>query len=844
MKFLFSTFFALLLPMLVIQHLYPGSVGGLKDIVSGAFGAALFFYAVLIFLSRLHSRIAIVTVGLLIGASLLIRFSYGFLQDFTGMGYTIEFFAHAELKSAKIAFAEYSYALVPLMLLVMAFILLLLKLRLSVQQTSLFLGALAAAGSGILMALGSNSTPEVLLATGYQQFAKRGETAALDAAVVRAEALNVLEPLRPQRPLPKEKSFVRAQAPKDPYNIVVVYLESFNRNLTENTQYPGLTPNMDAMHEKYYSFSNNLSSGYVTIEGIFNSQCGTLVNMAYSNSSLTIPEARITKLPCMGDVLKKAGYKQIYLGGANLSFAGKGDFLLDHGYDQVLGLQHWRTLGFRDQNSIWGLPDTTLFNQALEQIKSMHKEPAPFNLTLLTLGTHVPGYTYEGCPDYPLSDEPFLDAIHCTDFLLDKFLRQLEDGGILEDTVVYIQADHGVFSSRDMHRLFQKEGVLDKRLFTTVVVPEKRKKSLENWDTEAQMSSLDMVANVLDLLEIQHDAEFVLARSHINKPTEPRYVLTRYRDYDTEGKPITNKAANCEGSAASEQPLTLPLDNCDKRKAMNTVYGLGDTFAYRPENNQVCDYSAHARLDPETSTFHLRWGRAYLTGRFSGSGRPVLNRMGVFAVILDENDQIEQQLFFAGKFKKRLKDLNKILLALAPGQRAVLASNVPIEQVGEEELPYWPEQLRAAQFVYMTKTASGFDVETAATDADFSTIIRPASCPGGLQVSAGEDALEGGTVQQCNIEAWGPKSVAQGQAFNRSFNGDSKIWIKTDCAPEDVSIVLDNRMIDTARDQGKITGSFSAERYLSRLGRYDITLYDMKTGHIKPVGKLQVTSRP
>ena len=844
MKFLIAMFFALLLPMLLIQQLYPSSVGDPLELVCGALGIALLFYALFIFLSRFHPIMAILTVGILIVASLLVRFSYGFLQDFTGMGFTIEFFAHAELKSARIAFAEYSYAMLPLILLVTLFFLFFLKLGLGSQQQGLLLGVLALVMSGVLLAFGSNSAPELLLATGYQRFAKGGETSALNAAVVRADAFNVLAPLRLQTPLPKEKSFVKAKAPKDPYNVVVIYLESFNKNLTENEQYPGLTPNMDRMNEKYYSFANNLSSGYVTIEGIFNSQCGTLVNMAYSNSSLTKAEARIAKLPCMGDVLKKAGYKQVYLGGANLSFAGKGDFLLEHGYDQVFGLRHWRSLGFRDQNSIWGLPDTTLFSQAFEQIKSMHKEPAPFNLTLLTLGTHVPGYLYQGCPDYPLSDEPFIDAIHCTDFLLDNFLHQLEDGGILEDTVVYIQADHGVFSSRDMHRLFQKEGVKDKRLFTTVIVPEKRKKTLESWDTKAQMSSLDMVANVLDLLEIEHDAEFVLARSHINKPAKARYVLTRYRDYDTNGEPISNKSEDCVSSASHERPLTLPLDNCDKRKAMNAVYDLGNTFAYKAADNQVCEYSAHARLDPNTSTFHLRWGRVYLTGRFSGSGRSVRNHDGIFAVILDEDDQIEQQLFFAGKFKKRLKDLNKILVGLSSGERVVLASNMAFEQVGEEEQPYWPEQLSASRFVYMTRTSSGFDVETAATDVDFSMVIRPASCAGGLEVTAGDKALEGNTVQQCSVEAWGPKRVAQGQTFNRSFNGNSEIWIKTDCAGEDVSVVLENRLIDTAHDNDEITGGFLAERYLTRLGAYDISLYDMKTGHIKHVGKLEVESAP
>ena len=135
-----------------------------------------------------------------------------------------------------------------------------------------------------------------------------------------------------------------------------------------------------------------------------------------------------------------------------------------------------------------------------------------------------------------------------------------------------------------------------------------------------------------------------------------------------------------------------------------------------------------------------------------------------------------------------------------------------------------------------------FEIETTQVDSDFSTILRPASCAGGLQVTAKDGATpQDGEIQQCHIQDWGPKIVVQGQAFNRNFQGNSEIWVDTECAVENVSVVLGSRLVDTDQDRSRITGSFSAERSLKRLGKYEVTLYDMNTGHIKTVGKLEAT---
>ncbi|MCZ7599181.1 MAG: sulfatase-like hydrolase/transferase [Gammaproteobacteria bacterium] len=194
-----------------------------------------------------------------------------------------------------------------------------------------------------------------------------------------------------------------------------------------------------------------------------------------------------------------AGYHQVYAGGAGLDFAGKGAFLSDHGFDELLGWEHWDAEG-HDAIGARGLPDDVLFEEGLEIVSRLHGRERPFNLTLLTIGTHLPGFFFEGCPEYSTEeDDHYLNAVHCTDYLFGRFVDELEDRGILEDTVLFVQADHGVFENPEMQRLFG-DAVSDTRLLTRVAGPAAVRERLARTATGAPDSSVNTVATVVDLL--------------------------------------------------------------------------------------------------------------------------------------------------------------------------------------------------------------------------------------------------------------------------------------------------------------------------------------------------------
>lgn len=182
-----------------------------------------------------------------------------------------------------------------------------------------------------------------------------------------------------------------------------------------------------------------------TIAGMVATQCGVPLRV-YSEYNIKRSKGQSKSfLPgatCLGDVLLAHGYHNVFLGGAPLSFAGKGAFLKDHGYQTAYGRDEWEKEGVTTaEMSEWGLYDSALFERAKAQVKSLHASDQRFNLTLLTLDTHNPrGFMSKLCRDQGARD--FEDIVECTSHQLADFVKFLSDNDYLKDTNIVILGDH------------------------------------------------------------------------------------------------------------------------------------------------------------------------------------------------------------------------------------------------------------------------------------------------------------------------------------------------------------------------------------------------------------------
>ncbi len=442
--------------------------------------------------------------------------------DFTGQGFTDEVYYHVSYDAFRVGLEKYGWGLLALVILMVAVTFGILKWTrkqiYSVSTGLIFCG---------LTLIVTNFTVEGRFLWGWVNYYQDEKVVVPEKTVEQWKEKNIIQSDRvPMKQL--------IQASMGQKNLILIYLESFNQFLLDTPPFQALTPGLNQLATKYQTFGHE-NSAYVTIEGIVSSQCGTLLTMKKGNDSLMRADQFLVNLPCLGDVLAQSGYQQSYLGGAKMEFAGKGSFLEAHGFTELKGLEYWESENFKTDEIVWGLGDGVLFSEAFDQISRLHGQPEPFNVTLLTLGTHLPGFTFSECQGLELNENRFLAAIQCTDFLLTQFINRLEQAGFLKDSLLVVIADHGVFPNPRMKSLFG-DLIYDRRLV-----------GLTNYDLtipDQPMASYDLAPTILDWLDIKHNATFLFGQSIYDETHDSHQHLTRYMDWFN-GKLIGNPK-DCE----------------------------------------------------------------------------------------------------------------------------------------------------------------------------------------------------------------------------------------------------------------------------------------------------------
>lgn len=232
-------------------------------------------------------------------------------------------------------------------------------------------------------------------------------------------------------------------------NIVFIYLESLESTYLDSTLFPDLLPNISNLKKSGLSFNNidQLWGTSWTMGGMVASQCGIpLVTPSHGNS-MSGTDVFLPNVLCLGDILKNNNYNLLYLGGANLKFAGKEKFLKSHGFNKIFGLEELsHYLDNENYISSWGIFDDTLFSLATKKFDYLSNLKKPFGLFMLTLDTHHPsGHISMTCSDYIYKhneSNQILNAVHCADKLVYNFVKYIKNSDIYNDTIIILLSDH------------------------------------------------------------------------------------------------------------------------------------------------------------------------------------------------------------------------------------------------------------------------------------------------------------------------------------------------------------------------------------------------------------------
>ncbi len=237
-------------------------------------------------------------------------------------------------------------------------------------------------------------------------------------------------------------------AQKEHRNFVYIYAESLERTYFDEQLFPGLAPHLKRLEAENISFSdiNQFPQTGWTIAGMVASQCGVPMITPSDGNSMGGMDSFMGGATCLGDLLNSEGYHLAFMGGADLSFAGKGKFFRTHGFIEVQG-RYELTPRLADPTylSPWGLYDDSLFDLAVDKFEQLARTGKQFGLFLLTLDTHGSGeYLSRSCAEvkYGNGRNGALNGIACSDVLITDFIRRLQKIPLFGNTVIIVASDH------------------------------------------------------------------------------------------------------------------------------------------------------------------------------------------------------------------------------------------------------------------------------------------------------------------------------------------------------------------------------------------------------------------
>lgn len=178
-------------------------------------------------------------------------------------------------------------------------------------------------------------------------------------------------------------------------NIVIIIFEGLSRDFSGKDAMAGsFTPFLDSLADKSLSWYNCLSNG----QGTFGSLPSIIGSLPFGDRGFTL----LTPAPehlSLVKILKKNNWGAYYFAGGEINFDNFGGFMRLQGVDYISSKFNpkYKMMGVDREGMSAGYPDDALFNNSLEVLKSIQKEP--YISVYLTLTTHTP-FIFDQAPQY------------------------------------------------------------------------------------------------------------------------------------------------------------------------------------------------------------------------------------------------------------------------------------------------------------------------------------------------------------------------------------------------------------------------------------------------------------
>lgn len=273
-------------------------------------------------------------------------------------------------------------------------------------------------------------------------------------------------------------------------NVIVIHAESM-QNVALNTSFNGneVTPNVNRLKNEGIYFSNYYAqaSGGTSSDSEF----------TFSTSLLPVTNGAVAvsywnrEYETLQKLLKNDGYRTISMHANTGDFWNRNNFHKKLGYDKFYSKQDYNI----DEVIGLGLSDKSFFKQSVEKLKKEKEENGKFMATMIMLSNHTPfdeldkygefdvdikeqvtktnenGEEVTEDVSYPYMEDTklgnYFKSVHYADSALGELVNELDEAGLLENTVLVIYGDHDAkLPKKDYVRLYNydktTDGIIDK----------------------------------------------------------------------------------------------------------------------------------------------------------------------------------------------------------------------------------------------------------------------------------------------------------------------------------------------------------------------------------------------
>lgn len=282
--------------------------------------------------------------------------------------------------------------------------------------------------------------------------------------------------------------------PQKKKNLIIVYLESFEKNY-QNADVFGDNLLRDLEEYKKYSMGRYLqiNGSNWTIAGLVTTLCSVPLNVGVFRNGYG-SKGFLPNAICLPQILKDAGYHNYWLSTSSVEFAFMDRFFLAHGIsaENIYDVKYFEKLyGTSKQRNMFGYNDNLMYPKFKAILKTYENSDEPLFLIVNTISTHMGIELPENCKKH-YGD--YRDFIYCANKQVADFINWYQKQEIAKDSVLIFIGDH-LSMDADLSNKFMGK-VDDKREIFSLLLNE----DIVFLDKNRSFSGLDILPTFLQAI--------------------------------------------------------------------------------------------------------------------------------------------------------------------------------------------------------------------------------------------------------------------------------------------------------------------------------------------------------